>query len=221
MVEHDFRSPPLASFLDGLASDAPTPGGGAAAAVTAAAGAALVAMLARLTAERPAYEAHAELMNAVAEEAGAERHRLLDLAQEDAAAYDAVTAAYRLPRASEEEQAIRREAVQAALRGACEVPLRIMERCLEVIGLARTAVTRGYKNAASDGAAGAELARAGLKAASYNVRANLVSIDDDAYVKAATARLDEMYYMGMNAANTVDSHVQDLWRADAAGAANP
>jgi formiminotetrahydrofolate cyclodeaminase len=221
MPEHEFRSASVAAFLDGVASDAPTPGGGAAAAVAGATGAALVGMLARLTVGRPAYEAHEKLLAAVAEQADEERQTLLELAEKDAAAYDAVTVAYGLPQDTTEQRTMRQEAVQAALRGACEIPLAIMERCLEVIGLARNAVTRGYRNAASDGAVGAELARAALKSASYNVRANLASIEDADYVKASTTRLDEMLYMGINAANTVDSHVQDLWGAEPSVAPEP
>jgi formiminotetrahydrofolate cyclodeaminase len=216
MSEHDYRSPSLAEFLEALASDRPTPGGGTGAAVTGALGAALVRMLAVLTVGRKKYADHEKLMQAIAEQAAEERETLMTLAAKDAAAYDAVGAAFKLPRASEAQKAARAEAIQTAMKGACEVPLQVMERCLEVIALAKSAVTRGNVNAVSDGAAGAELARAALKVASYNVKINLGSIKDEAYVKDATARMDEMLYMGVNAANFVDSHVNETWNASAA-----
>ena len=199
-------------FLDALASDAPTPGGGAGAAVVGALGASLVKMLAGLTVGRPKYAAHDALMKAVVQGAGESAERLLALADEDAKAYDAVSAAYRMPKATPEEQAARTAAVQAAMKGAIEPPLKVMEECLEAIGLAKNAVAVGNANAASDGAAGAEFCRSAMVVAAYNVRINLVSITDAAYAKEIRTRLDEMLYMGAATATEIDSRVQDLWK---------
>jgi len=212
MSNHEFRSPSVSDFLEALGSASPTPGGGTGAAVTGALGASLVRMLALLTVGREKYADHEELMQAVAEHAAEEQANLMNLAAEDAGAYDAVGAAFKLPRESDEDKAARTAAIQEALKGACEVPLKIMERCLEVIALAKTAVTRGNTNAASDGAAGAEFARSALKVASYNVRINLASIKDTEYVNAATSRMEEMFYMASNAASEVETHVMDLWK---------
>ena len=207
-----FAQASLQQFLDALASDTPTPGGGTGAAVSGALGAALVAMLARLTLGRKRYAEHEALMEAIADEADTARMTLLRLGEEDAAAYDSVGAAFKLPKGSDEEKQARRAAIQNALKGACDVPLRVMEQCVEVIALAKNAVPRGNKNAISDGAAGAELARAGLKIAAYNVKINLASIKDETYASAARTRMDEMLYMGIAAAQTVDSHVEDAWK---------
>ena len=213
MSEHDFRKPSVEDFLEQLGSDAPTPGGGAGAAVTGAMGASLVRMLATLTLGRAKYIEHEKLMGAIAEQAAEERDTLLDLAAQDAAAYDAVLAAYALPKETAEEQAARKAAVDAAFKGACAVPLRVMERCLEVIAMAKTVVEHGNTNAASDGAAGGELARAAMRVASYNVKINLTSIEDEAYVQQMRGRMDEIDYMGGSAANAIDSRVNDLWSA--------
>lgn len=219
MAEHDFRSPSVEQFLEALEGDAPTPGGGSGAAVAGAMGAALVGMLARLTVGRKKYEAHEELMQAIAEQATEERKALLNLAEQDAAAYDAVSRAFRLPKGTEEEKAARRDAIQAAMKGACEVPLQVMQHCVAVIGIAKNAVTCGNKNAVSDGAAGAELCRAALRVASYNVKINLGSIKDPAYVRDAHTKMDEMLYMATAVANEVDSYVNEQWSpAPATGA---
>ena len=217
MSEHDFGSLTVDAFFDALGSDAPTPGGGSGAAVAGAMGASLVGMLAVLTVGRKKYADHEPLMQAIAEQALEERGTLMALAAEDAGAYDAVSQAFKLPRESEEEKAARTAAIQDALRGACEVPLRIMERCCEVIALAKNAVLYGNKNAVSDGAAGAELARAALKVASYNVQINLGSIKDAEYVKLARGRMNEMNHMGIGSATFIDSHVSEQW-GGAAGA---
>ena len=140
-------------------------------------------MLAALTIGKPKYAAHDALMKAVALGAGETAERLLALADADAQAYDAVSAAYKLPKATPAEQATRAEAIQAAMKGAIEPPLKVMEECLEAIGLAKNAVAVGNVNAASDGAAGAEFCRSAMTVASYNVRINLVAITDAAYAK--------------------------------------
>lgn len=206
-----FGTRSLEAFLDELASSAPTPGGGTGAAVVGATGAALVEMLARLTIGRKKYAAHDALMTAIAEQAAEERATLLRLADEDAASYEDVGKAMRLPKATPEEQSVRKEAMQEALRGACEVPFRVMEHCVEVISLAKNAVRRGNTNAASDGAAGAEFARSAMKVAAYNVKINLVAIEDATFVAQAHTRIDEMLWMGTAAAQEIDSHVAELW----------
>lgn len=211
MADHDFRSPTVEGFLSTLGSSSPTPGGGTGAAITGAMGAALVRMLAELTRGRKKYEQHEELMTAISEQAEDERTTLMALAEKDASAYDAVGAAFKLPKETDDEKAARREAIQQAMKGACDVPLEVMHHCLEVISLAKNAVQSGNKNAVSDGAAGAELARAGMRIASYNVQINLGSIKDAAYVRDARTRMDEMYYMGTAVANGIDSFVSDLW----------
>lgn len=221
MAQHDFRSPPVETFLADLASNTPAPGGGTGAAVAGAMGAALVGMLAALTVGRKRYADHEALMQAIVEQAAEERTTLLALAEKDAAAYDEVGAAFKLPKESDSDKAARREAIQAAMRGACDVPLEVMQHCLEVISLAKNAVAVGNKNAISDGAAGAELGRAGLRIASYNVKINLGSIKDPEYVKMARTRMDEMLYMGIAVANEIDSTVSDQWNPTPAAPGAP
>lgn len=211
MSAHDFRSPSVESFLDRLGSDAPTPGGGTAAAVTGAMGASLVGMLANLTLGRKKYEQQQDLMTNLAQQAEAERMRLLELAADDATAYEAVGSAYKRPRDTDEAKAARAEAIQVALKGACEVPLAIMERCVAVIDLAKTSVESGNRNAISDGAAGAEFARAALRVASYNVKINLGSIKDEAYAQEARTRMDTLDGQGATTAAWIDAHVNELW----------
>jgi formiminotetrahydrofolate cyclodeaminase len=212
MAETSFADMTVREFLDALGSDRPTPGGGTGAAVAGALGASLVRMLALLSVGRPKAAEQEPLLRAVAEGAREAAERLLALADADARAYDRVSAAYRMPKATEAEKAARSEAVQEALKGAVETPIRIMEECLETIALAKSAVAHGNPNALSDGAAGAELCRAGLTIGSYNVRINLVSIRDEAYAKAMRARLDEMAHMGLGAVREIESRVHDAWR---------
>ena len=212
MSTKSFADLSVREFLSTLASDTPTPGGGTGAAMVGAMGAALVRMLAVLTIGKPKYAQHDALMKAVADGAQDAMDRLIELADEDAKSYDAVSSAYKLPKDSPEQQAAKKVAIQAALKGAIEAPLRVMEQCLETISLAKGAVLNGNRNAVSDGAAGAEFAKSAMVVAAYNVRINLVAIEDEKYSKDMRTRLDEMLYMGGAVANEIDSKVQDMWK---------
>jgi glutamate formiminotransferase / formiminotetrahydrofolate cyclodeaminase len=178
------RDAGVGAFLSGLASDAPTPGGGTAAAVTGATGAALVAMVGRLTAGRKGYESVDARMRTLVGEADTARAELLELADRDAAAFETVMAAYRMPKDDDAEKAARRAAIETALDLAAEVPLEVARRCSRLLIAAREVVELGNASAASDGLAGAHLLHAGAQAALANVAINVTSMKDAARVAA-------------------------------------
>lgn len=179
--------PSLDGFLEDLASPRPTPGGGSAAALAGALGAALAGMVGGLTAGKKGYEAQDAAMRTLVGEAAGLRLRLRRLMDEDSAAFDQVSAAMKLPKASDAEKAVRQAALQKALMAASESPLETMRVCLSVLALADAAAEHGNVHAVSDAAVGALAARAGLEGAAYNVLINAGSIKD----AAAAARLRE------------------------------
>lgn len=214
MTEHelDLRHAPFLGVLERLGSGNATPGGGSAAALAGAMGASLVQMLAGLTKAHEGFADREKLLEAIVDQAQETRDHLLGYAAKDAEIYEGVLVAQRLPHETEEEQAARTEAIQAALKEATEVPLRIMEECLQVIGLAKNVLESGLHAAASDGAVGAVLARAGLQSASLTVKANLARLDDQDYAQISRTKLDEMLYMGTKVCTALDSYVNDLWK---------
>ncbi len=162
-------------LLDRLASPDPTPGGGSAAALAGATGAALVLMVTGMSKTRTgAPEERARLDAALgwAREAG---QRLRRLVEEDTQAYDAVVAAYKLPRGSDAEKAARREAIARAMALATDVPVQTGEACLVVLKAAQEAAEHGNPNALSDARTAGALAWAGLRGAAENVRINAPS----------------------------------------------
>lgn len=185
----------LSTFIDDLASGEPTPGGGSAAALAGALGAALAAMVARLTVGRKRYADVEPSMQAVLDEADGLRIRLTQLVTEDAQAYEAVRAAYKLPKENELDQHERGIAIQSALQAASATPLETMRACIATMQLAERAASLGNVNAAADGAVGVLLAYAGLQGAALNVRVNLGSIENQDFVatseQAAARWLDE------------------------------
>jgi len=173
----------ITEYLDKAAAGTAVPGGGSVAALNAALAAGLTEMVANLTIGKKGYEAVEEEMQALASKAAQLRNKLTAAIDQDADAYTEVMAAYRLPRATDEETAVRKQKIQYAIKHAALVPLEVARNALAVIDLAGRAIRKGNKNAASDGAVAAMNARTAALAAIYNVRINLSSIEDDAFVE--------------------------------------
>jgi formiminotetrahydrofolate cyclodeaminase len=156
-----------------LATHEPIPGGGSAAALAGSMAAALVAMVAELTIGRPdAAEQDAEL-RALRDTANEHRERLLQLADDDATAYDAVVRARRLPRETEADREGRRRAVETAMVEAAAIPLQTAQVAAVVLELAVRIAPIGNRNAASDAGVAAQLAATAIRGALLNVRINL------------------------------------------------
>ena len=169
------RDDTIAAFLDQLAARVPAPGGGATAALHAAQAAALLAMVARYS-DGPRYDAG--LMNRVVTEADALREDALALAEADAKAFGAVAAAYRLPRATEQETSARSAAISSALAGAARPPADVVRTALLLVRLAEELLPAGNRNVITDVAAAAEAARAAAVTARLIIEINLKGITD-------------------------------------------
>ena len=178
----DFSRQTLQEFLGALASEAPTPGGGTAAAVAGAMGAALAGMVATLTLSREKYAQGHDAVRPIGEAAAAARSGLLALARRDAEAYDAVVAARRLPKESEEQKASRSSAVAAATRQAAEIPMETARLAVRLLEALPELVEKGNPNAASDAGAAALLLEAATEAALLNVSINLSGAEDPDFV---------------------------------------
>jgi len=173
----------VADFLEMVASDCPTPGGGSVAAVQGALAASLVEMVSRLTLGKDKFKEHEALMTASLEEAYRLRTQFLDLTDLDTEAYDNVTAAYRMPKATDEERAERSSAIQHALKMATNIPLETMQRaqaCLDIIGRIKGRIN---PNCDSDLNVAELSARASLEGAWQNVLTNLNGIKDAEFVE--------------------------------------
>ena len=181
-----------AAFLDALASGAPTPGGGGAAAVMGAMGAALVSMVANLTIGKKGHEAHEAEMRTLLADSEALRRRLAAMVAEDAAAFDSLMAAYKLPKASDDEKAARSAAIQAGLKAATLAPLACARASAEAVRLAARSVERGNVNVISDVGVGVLSSLAALRSAALNVHINAPQIQDRAFSDKVLTELEAL-----------------------------
>jgi methenyltetrahydrofolate cyclohydrolase len=165
-------------FCGVLASDSPTPGGGAVGAIEAAAAAALIAMVGRLTVDKPGFEDLAERMRAMVVTADAAQADFLDLADRDAHAFDSVMEAFRMPKETDEDKAARSAAIQAGYLAAASVPQEVARKAVDLMELAEDATAMGNPQAASDGLSAAASLYAGALCAIANVEINASSLKD-------------------------------------------
>ena len=179
-------------FLEELASKQPTPGGGAASALCGATAAALTAMLGNLTEGKAGSEANDKMALEIIIAADKLRLELAQLADDDAAVFNKFMEAYKMPKATDTEKAMRTAAIGQAAIAAAEVPMQIADKSLEVLKLARKLIVFGNPNAISDGTVSALMARAALRSALYNVKINMGLIKDDEYVAAARAKMQQL-----------------------------
>lgn len=187
-----FRDLTLVQFAENLASPEPVPGGGSASAIAASLAASLVAMVASLSQGRPKYADHAALYELAIPSAQRLAKQLLDVADEDAAAYAACAFALKLPREAFADKEYRDRQVKATAQVAAEVPLRCVEHCREVLVLTEALSGRSNVNASSDLRVAALLAEAAGHGAAENVLVNIPLIGENDWTRAAEARVKEL-----------------------------
>ncbi len=197
----------LGSFSELVAAGTPAPGGGSVAAHCGMMAAALGRMVCNLTIGKPKFADREPRLTEVREELERLGRRLRELIAEDAASFEAVLAAYRLPKETDEQRAARAESIQTAIGFAVLVPLETAERSFEVLKLLREIVASGNPNAISDVAVGSQLAEVAIKGASYNVAANLVTMTDRDKAGEADARINALLAEAHALASEVETKI--------------
>lgn len=177
-------------ILDAFASSDPTPGGGSASALAGATSAALMTMVAGLPKTKSNVPEERAALDAVLPELKELRATLTALIDRDAQAYDLVVAAFRKPKATDDEKIARKAAVQDATRVATEIPLETMKACAALSRIAKIVAENGNPNAASDVYVATLLADAAMKGARSNVDINLGGITDQTLVQSMRAQAD-------------------------------
>ena len=165
-------------FAYETASESPAPGGGSISAYMGALGAALGTMVANLSSHKAGWDARWKEFSDWADKGQNVMKRLLDLVDEDTAAFDKIMAAIGMPKGSEEEKAARAAALEAATLYATEVPLKTMKAALEVFPIVRAMAEEGNPNSVSDAGVGALAARSAVLGAQLNVRINAAGLAD-------------------------------------------
>ncbi len=185
------------AFIDAVASGEPTPGGGAVAALAGSLAAALAAMVARTTLGKKKYAEVEAAMQSAARVADDLRAVLTRTITDDSAAFEAVMAAYRLPK----EDPSRPDAIQTALQAASDVPMQTAGLALQAMEQLKIVATQGNTNAITDAATGVHIALAAIEGATLNVLVNLQSIQDADMAKKMTDEIVSLRQAGRDLAS--------------------
>ena len=206
---NEIKDKSVQSFIDELASKAPTPGGGSAAAVMGAQAAALISMVCNLTIGKPKYAEVEVEMQSLLEKSEVLRETLIGMIKADVDVFDRLMATYGLPKDSDEEKAARTEAIQSALKEATIVPLKCANACLEAIALSRVAAEKGNVGVISDAGVAVMAAYGGLKSAALNVYINARGLKDRVFADAKLAELESI----LNGADVAAEEVYQIVKA--------
>ena len=183
-------------FLEVLSSAEPVPGGGGASAAVGAFASALGMMVANLTVGKKKYADVEEEIQSVRSQLKVLQDKLIDLTDKDAEAFAPLSAAYGLPKDTEEQKDAKARIMEGALYDASVVPIEIMETVLEVMRLLKILGEKGSRIAVSDVGVGVLFAQAALEGASLNVFINTKLMKDRGRAEKLNQKTESMIAEG-------------------------
>ncbi len=180
----------IKDFISKVISNDPVPGGGSVSALNGALAAALSAMVANLTVGRKKYAEVNDLMQELSTRFEKLSQKLIEDVDRDSDAYNRVFAAFKLPKETDEEKQFRSEAIQQETKYAAQVPMEVARAVYEVLPQIDAIAQKGNSNAVTDACVSMMCARTAILGALLNVRINLTSIKDEAFVNAMREEAD-------------------------------
>lgn len=182
----------IKEFLEKTASGSAVPGGGSSSALNAAVASALTSMVANLTIGKKGHHKVEERMKEIVREMEQKRAFFVEYIDRDAEAYSKVMEAYKLPKETGEEEVFRSEQIKEAMKKASLVQMEIAGHAFSIMDTIIETVQRGNRNAATDGMVGLMACRGAVMGALLNVRINISTIKDSAFVSSLTEKCDKV-----------------------------
>ncbi|UCE12511.1 MAG: cyclodeaminase/cyclohydrolase family protein [Candidatus Heimdallarchaeota archaeon] len=179
----------VSKFVEEVASDKPAPGGGSVSALGGTLATALAVLVGKATFGKEKFADVQDEMEVVISKGTEFTESLIKLVDEDTEAFNQVLSAYRMPR---DESEARSYAIQAALKRAAEVPLKVAKTSFKALDLILTAADKGNKNAITDAGVAALFAESAVRGALFNVKINLLSIKDEEVKAHFTREIKEI-----------------------------
>ena len=193
----------IKDYLELLSSKAPVPGGGGASALAGALGDSLGQMVVHLTLGKKRYaQAEQDMLNYERELKRLQQEFLM-LADKDAEVFAPLAECYRLPSSTEEEKAYKEKVMEERLVQASYVPLEIMEKAAEMLGILKELAEKGSVMAVSDGGVGVQFARTAILGAVMNVYINTRSMKDRKRAEELNREAKRLTKEGTDAADRI------------------
>lgn len=166
----------IKDYLSSLSSSSPTPGGGNVSAFAGALACSLGIMVCNLSYGKKKYlevEADLKVQAGILDKAFS---RFLQLANEDNSAFDSVMEAFRLPKETDEQKAVRSEQINQATYHAAEIPFEVISTCKTITEPLIFILNKGNSNSKSDAGVALLQVQAAANGALYNVLINCSSL---------------------------------------------
>lgn len=193
----------IKDYLELLSSKAPIPGGGGASALAGALGDSLGQMVVHLTLGKKKYaQAEQDMLNYERELKRLQQEFLM-LADKDAEVFAPLAECYRLPSATEEEKAYKEKVMEERLVQASCVPLEIMEKAAEMLGILKELAEKGSVMAVSDVGVSVQFARTAILGAVMNVYINTRSMKDRKRAEELNREAQRLTKEGTDAADQI------------------
>ena len=182
----------LTDFADETSSESPAPGGGSIAAYIGSLGVSLGTMVANLSSHKKGWDDRWEEFSTWAEKGQQYKDELLRLVDADTKAFNDIMSAMGLPKGTDEEKKIRKQAIQDATRKAIEIPFKVMQTAYSSMEVIKAMAENGNPNSISDAGVGALCARSAVIGAFLNVRINAAGYDNKKLVEDIIAEGKEI-----------------------------
>ncbi len=199
----------MGEFADETASESPAPGGGSISAYVGALGAALATMVANLSSHKPGWDDRWEEFSNFAEEGQKIKDELVQLLEEDTNAFNKVMDAFGLPKDTDEQKSIRRQAIEEATRYATEIPYRTMKTANMAIPLCKKMAEIGNPNSISDAGVGAICCLTAIKGAYLNVLINVAGLKDKSWADNILSDASHLLQTAQNEVEAIYDFVLD------------
>ena len=200
----------LLAFAEETASESPAPGGGSVAAYASTMGVALATMVANLSAHKRGWDERWAAFSKVAERWVQLQAQLAALVDADTAAFNQIMEAYGLPKATDNQQKVRHQAIQDATRHAIEIPLQVARLSMQAMEVASEMASIGNPNSITDAGVGAMAIRTGVKGAILNARVNLADLEDVDFAKRVRVECEELWSASDAAEAAVIARVDEV-----------
>ncbi len=194
----------LREFADETASESAAPGGGSISAYAGALGISLATMVANLSSHKRGWDARWKEFSDWAAQGQAIKDQLIKLVDEDTRAFNAIMAAFALPKGNDAEKAARKQAVQSATKYAIEVPFKVMELSVQSLPIIKAMADTGNPNSVTDAGVGALCARTAVLGAFLNVKVNAGGLDDKDFA-------NDMVQRGETLVTEANRLEQEIW----------
>jgi glutamate formiminotransferase/formiminotetrahydrofolate cyclodeaminase len=193
----------IVEFVHETASESPAPGGGSVAACVGAMGASLATMVANLSSHKRGWDDRWEEFSAWAEKGKVIYEELLKLVDKDTEAFNQIMEAFKLPKETPEENAIRKNVIQLATKNAIDVPFRVMQLSYNSMEVIEAMAETGNPNSVTDAGVGALCAATAVSGAYLNVLVNASGFSDKETIGKILTEAASLNLMAKNKCNKI------------------